>query len=139
MRISYRVSSIALVLVVIGMFLLPNSILVRPIAPTRTLVDGMVSFDPCFTTWEESGWLIRLSVLVWIGTFLYLFVQGLRNRTVPRAVAIVSFLAFVLSLHNRLWRVQNCGSGLGIVVFWVWIMAVVLMCVQHIIQRPVRV
>jgi hypothetical protein len=138
MRISYRISSIVVVLVVLGMFLLPNSLLVRPIAPTRALVDGTVSLDPCFTIWGQSGWLIRLSALVWIGTFLYLLVQGFRNRTVPLAVAIVSLVAFGLSLHNQLWRVQHCDANLGIIVFWVWITAVGLMCVHHILQRLVR-
>ena len=137
MRISYRVSSIAVLLVVVGMFLLPESLMIRPRAPAKAVVEGAVGFDLC-TAWGQSGWLIRLSVLVWIGTFLYLFVEGIRNRTVPRAVAIVSFVAFGLSLHNRLWRVQHCESILGIVAFSVWIMAVGLMCVHHIIQRPVR-
>jgi hypothetical protein len=137
MRISYRVSSIAVLLVFGGMFLLPESSMVRPRAHTRSLVDGSASFDPCFML-EESGWLIRLSVLIWIGTFLYLFVQGFRNRTVPRLVAITSLVAFGLSLHNRFWTVQHCDSNLGIVVFWVWIMAMGLLCVHHIIQRPAR-
>ena len=60
MRISYRISSIAVLLVFVGMFLLPESLMVRPRAPTKALVEGAVSFDPC-TMWEQSGWLIRLS------------------------------------------------------------------------------
>src|ERR1019366_4010030 len=131
MRISYRVSSIAVLLVFGGMFLLPASLIMRP----RTLTMALV--DPC-AMWQQIVWLIRLSALVWFATFLSLFVQGLRNRTVPRVVAIVSFIAFCLGPVNQLWRVQHCEANLGIVVFSVWITVVGVTCVHHIIQRPVR-
>jgi hypothetical protein len=102
-KISYRVTSIAVVLVVVGMIVVPGSLTVRPPALT-TVSDGGISFNPCFGMWEQIGWLIRLSALVWIGTFLPSFVQGLRNRTMPRVAAVVSLIAFGLSLHNQVWR-----------------------------------
>jgi hypothetical protein len=136
-KISYRVTSIAIVLVVVGMIVVPGSMTMRPPAPTRASGDGVVSFDPCLM-WEQLGWLIRLSALVWIGTFLPLFVQGLRNRTMPRVVAVVSLIAFGLSLHNQVWRVQHCGSNVGIGLFAVWVVAVGMMCLHHVFQRPVR-
>ena len=138
MRISYRISSVAVLLVFLGMFLLPESLLVRPRAPTKALVEGTVSFDPCMM-WEQISLLIRLSVLVWLPTFLSLFVQGFRNRTIPRMVAIVSFIAFCVSSFHQFWRVQRCEANLGIFVFSVWVAVVGLACVHHIIQRPDRV
>ena len=82
--------------------------------------------------------LIQFAALVWFATFLSLLVQGIRNRTVPRVVPIVSLIASAPSLRNQLWRTQHCDVNLGIVVSWVWIMAVGLMCFHHLIQRPVR-
>jgi hypothetical protein len=137
MKISYRVTSIAVVLVVVGMIVVPGSMTMRPPTPARISADGSVSFDPC-ASWEQTGWLIRLSALAWIGTFLPLFVQGLRNRTMPRVVAIVSLIAFGLSLHNQLWRVQRCDSNVGIGLGAAWVVAVGLMCLHHVLQRPVR-
>ncbi len=124
-------------LVFIGMIFLPESLMVRPRAPVKAAVEGAVGFDLC-TAWEQIGGLIRLSALIWSATFLYLLVQGLRNRTVPRVIAIISIVASAPSVRNQLWRVQHCQSNLGIALFWVWIMVVGLMCVHHIIQRPVR-
>ena len=138
MRISYRVSSVAVLLVFVGMFLLPESLLVRPRAPAKDVVEGTVGIGPC-TTWEQISGFIRLSALVWLATFLSLFVQGLRNRTVPRMVAIVSLIAFCLGPLDQLGRIQYCEADLGIFIFWVWIAAVALICVHHIIQRPVTV
>jgi hypothetical protein len=54
MRISYRTSSIAVLLVFIGMFLVPESLMVRPRAPTKALADGVVYFDPCIV-WDQMG------------------------------------------------------------------------------------
>lgn len=136
MRISYRVSSISVLLIFAGMFLLPESLMVRPRA-LKSFANGAVSFDPCMM-WARIGWLIRVSAFVWLATFLSLFAQGIRNRTVPRVVAIVSLTAFCLGPFNQLWRIQYCEANLTIVVFSVWIMAVGLMCIHHIIQRPVR-
>ena len=138
MKISYRVPSIAIVPVVVGMIVVPGSLMVRPPTPTtRVLEDGAVSFDPC-SAWEQIGFLTKLSALVWIGTFLPLFIQGLRNRTLPRVVAVVSLIAFALSLRDQLWRVQHCDSHVGIAVFAVWVSTVGLLCLHHIFQRPVR-
>jgi hypothetical protein len=136
-KISYRITSIAVVLVVVGMIVVPESLMVRPPASTTVLGDGGISFNPCFAMSEHAGWLIRLSALVWIGTFLPLFVQGLRKRTMPRWVAVVSAIAFGLSLHNQLWRVQPCGSNVSIGLFALWVVVVGMMCLHHVIQRPV--
>jgi hypothetical protein len=137
MRISYRVTSIAVVLVVVGMFIAPESLMVRPPAPTRALGEGIISFDPC-SMWEQIGWLIRLAALVWIVTFLPLFLRGLWNRTLPRMVAAISLIAFGLSLRNQVWQVEHCESNVGIGMFAAWVIAVGLLCIHHVLQRPVR-
>jgi len=74
-----RITSIGVLLALAATILTPASLFVRPPAPLTVLGAG-VSFDPS-AMWEQIGGLTRLSALIWIGTFLPLFVQGLRNRT----------------------------------------------------------
>jgi uncharacterized membrane protein YhaH (DUF805 family) len=138
MKISYRVASIAVVLAVVLQFIVPESMFVRPRIPTGQNAEGTISFDPCFM-WEQIAWTIRLATFVWLGTFLPLLVQGLRNRTLPRLVAVVSLIAFFLSLQDQPFRVLHCQSNFGISVFLTWVLAVALLCFQHAVQRPVLV
>ena len=89
--------------------------------------------------WEQIGWLIRLSALVWMITFFPLLLRGLWNRSLPRVVAAISLIAFGLSLHNKVSLVEHCYSTAGVGVFAAWVMAVGLLCIHHVLQRPIRV
>jgi len=138
MKISYRTSSIAVIMVFAGMFVVPESLMVRPRIPAGSAIEGGVTFDPCFM-WDQVAWTIRLAFLVWFGTFLPLLVQGLRNRTLPRLMAVVCLIAFGWSLQDQLWRVQHCQSNFGIGVYAVWVATVALMGLHHVLQRPIHV
>lgn len=137
MKISYRTSSVAVVLVFVGMFAIPESLMMRPRISTVPTSD-FVGFDTCFM-WEQIAWTIRLAALVWFGTFLPLLVQGLRNRTLPRLIAVVCLIAFGWNIQSQLWRVQHCQSNFGIGVYAVWVATVALMCFHHVFQRPIHV
>jgi len=133
-KISYRTSSVAVILVIAGSFAVPESLMVRPRISAGSVNEGVITFDPC-SMWEQIGWTIRLAALIWFGTFLPLFVQGLRNRTLPRFLAVVCLIAFGWSLRNQLWRVQHCQSNFGVGVYAVWVATVALMCLHHVLQR----
>lgn len=81
---------------------------------------------------------MRLSVLVWFGSFLVLIVQGLRNRSVPRWVAAVSLIAFGLTTYSKVWREMRCDAPAGIVAFFVWTATVGLMCLHQILRARGR-
>jgi hypothetical protein len=86
----------------------------------------------------ERGSADRLSALVWIVTFFILIVQGLRNRAVSRITALVSLVAFGITLYHELWRVRHCYSTFGIASFCLCTSAVALMCLHHFLHRPVH-
>jgi hypothetical protein len=135
MKISYRTSSILVLLVLLAAILTPESLTMRRPVLTR-LANGDFPMDFCNTT-EYIGWKYRLAAYVWVVTFLIMIVQGLRKRTVFRLTAMVSLVAFGITLHHELWRVQHCYSNFGIASFCFWTWAVALMCLHHFLQRPV--
>jgi len=142
MKISYRVTSFAVLSLFLAQILAPASFFVKPQPSALSSGDGGASFDFC-SAWEQIGWvihlsvlLIRLSALVWMATFLPLFFQGLRNRTLPRAFAVASLIAVGPFMHNRLWWVQRCESSGGVAMFALWVAAVCAASIHHLIQRP---
>jgi hypothetical protein len=135
MKISFRATSILVVLVSLYV-LLPQSLFMRRPVPSVVSEDGSVTFDVC-GMWEQIGWIYGLAALVWIFTFLILILQGLRNRLVSRTTALVSLAAFGTTFYHQLWRVQHCYSLFGIASFCFWTLAVALMCLYHVLRRPV--
>jgi hypothetical protein len=133
MWISYRVASVAGVVVCVGTFAVPESSTVRRGIPIVHNADGTIPFHPCFM-WEQISWTIRLATLVWLVTFVLLLVQGLRNRTLPRAVAVVSLTAFFLTLQDQPFRALHYRSNFGIAVFTTWVLAVALLSFLHAVS-----
>jgi hypothetical protein len=136
MRISYRaVSSLvvtALVLISAIGFLFDKS----PVSvPTTVSGTGIVQFDPCMML-DQIPASVRLDTFVWCGSFLALLVQGMRNRSAPRWLALVCLVALGPIVSQEYWRLQHCYTKLGTGIFWIWISAVSLMCLHQILQRP---
>jgi len=134
MPISYRSTSIAVVLFFVAMWAVPESLTMRPRPTSGYLGQDVVTFDPCMM-WEQIDWQVRLATLVWFGTALAMFIRGLRNRTVPRAVALVSLLALVPVVHHDLWRMNLCESRVGVGMHVACVAAVLLMTLQHLVGR----
>jgi len=139
MRLSYRTTT-ALALTTFVLLLSGESLFnpSRVPVPEAAAEVGVVRSDPCMM-WEQIPATVRLSAFVWFGSFLVLLVQGLRNRPVPRWLAIVCLIALVPSVNHELWRVQRCYTTLNAVAFWIWISAVAVMCLHQVVQRPLRV
>jgi hypothetical protein len=134
MKISYRITSVVVLVVTAGLFAVPDSLTVRPSVPSTGPEHRASAFDPC-SMWIQMGLLVQLVALVWIGTLLSLWVQGLRNRTLPRIVAIVSLVALGFKVRNEAWRAP-CYSNTAIGLSAIWVTAVALMCLHHLLQRP---
>ena len=130
MRVSYRWSS-GLVIVAYGLSLVSDSLF--GMAKPAKLGLG---WDPC-SSWEQSRLLFTLSKLICTIAVPTMLVQGLRNRAAPRWLAILAFPAVFLVSQHWLWRVQSCYSTAGTTGFWVDVSALCIMCLHHIIQRPV--
>ena len=101
MRISYRVTSVGILVVSATVFLMHGS---RPVSAT--------GFDSCAMVETQTGWLVLLSAFVWIVTFLPLLVQGLRNRTLPRLIGEQQ-AAMLLYTGRRLTGEEALAIGLA--------------------------
>jgi hypothetical protein len=137
MKINYRTTAILVLLVLLAAILTPGSLTMRRPVLTSITADGSVHVDLCDMV-EQIAWKYRLSALVWIVTFFILIVQGLRNRAVSRITALVSLVAFGITLYHELWRVRHCYSTFGIASFCLCTSAVALMCLHHFLHRPVH-
>lgn len=140
MKVSYRVTSSVFVIsyvLVIASQLLVNGLRGHESATVDEV--GVAQFDPC-TMWEQMPATVVLSSIVWFVSFVILLVQGLRNRSAPRWLAITCLVALGPTVnHNLSWRLQHCYTKVGRVGFWICVSAVGLMCLHQILQRPVLV
>lgn len=133
MKTSYRVSSGAVLLVLV--VLIANKLLFHE--QISALGDtAVISLHS-----DYRGHLVPVvafSILVWLGSFFILMMQGLRNRTVPRSVATVSLVAFAAWIIPLLRRVilAHSYTPSGIALLFIWVLAVVLMCVHQIVRGP---
>jgi hypothetical protein len=128
--ISYRWTSGAVLFwfalqIAVGM-LFPNS-LRKPASE--------VTWDPC-SMWSQMPLTEKLPNEVWFVTFAILLVQGLRNRPVPWALALVSLIALGFVIRNLWWWESRCDSPQGIVSSGVWFATVAVMCLHQMLQRP---
>ncbi|HEY6392551.1 MAG TPA: hypothetical protein VIX89_14810 [Bryobacteraceae bacterium] len=135
MKVSYRAMGVMVLAVFLAEILTPEHLLTRPLPAGLSLPPGGVSFDLC-AAWEQIGWICRLSSLVWIVTFIMILVQGLRNRTVGPAIALVSLTTLAITTYYQRWHFQHCYSNIGIASVVLWVSAVSLMCIQQALQRP---
>src|SRR5262249_60902489 len=105
MRVSYRMTSGAVLSVYIagiiyGIFFSQKS------RPTETAAaDGTVAFDRCGMMWEQMSPTKQLAALVCGPSILGLFIQGLRNRPVPRWVAVAGLTSLAVTLWYDKWRI----------------------------------
>lgn len=139
MRFSYRMTSalfIAAYVIFVASGLLFNPSL-KPAIQTNLDVN-VFQLDLC-TMWEQVPAALRISTLLCFGSLLVLLIQGMRNRSVPRWLAIACLITLIPTVNHELWRVQQCYTTLSKVGFWVCISATVLMCFHQMFQRPDRV
>jgi hypothetical protein len=104
----------------------------------QTKVSAAVGWDPC-RMWEQMGAVVRLSALIWFGSFLVLVVKGIRNRSAPRSLSAVGLIAFGVVTKRALWREMNCDTHAGITAFFIWTAAVGVMYLHQLVQsQPKR-
>ena len=134
---SYRWSSglviVACVLVFAIEFLLGGAR--APAANTGS--SDSVGWDPC-SVWEQMPATVRLAGLVCVVALPAMFIQGLRNRSVPWWLAAAGLAALVPAVHHQLWFARGCYSSRGMAGFWICNCTLALICLHHIIQRPQR-
>jgi hypothetical protein len=95
----------------------------------QTKVSAAVGWDP----------VVRLSALIWFGSFLVLVVKGIRNRSAPRSLSAVGLIAFGVVTKRALWREMNCDTHAGITAFFIWTAAVGVMYLHQLVQsQPKR-
>jgi hypothetical protein len=130
MRISYRMTSSAVVAVYVAGII--YSVLFSQTArPTETAAtDGAVSFDLC-NMWEQMSAMKQIGALLWGTSFMVLLVQGLRNRPVRRWVTVVGLVSLGVTLWYDRWRVENCWTGFTFVAM----AAVIAMYVHQLLPR----
>ena len=82
MRISYRIGTGAALL----SFAVSLAIGMLSHKPPQRVTSLTIAWDPCTMMRGQISAAVRVSALLWLGSFLVLIVQGLRNRSVPRWV-----------------------------------------------------
>src|SRR5690242_20633109 len=112
MRFGYRITSIAVLLVIAMTLSVPRSVVVRTPMDATVSSAGDVYFDPC-SMWEQIAVSVRIATLAWVATFLALLIQGLRNRTLPRFVPLIGVAGFVWSIRGQWWELSHCESNTG--------------------------
>ena len=140
MKISYRVTSGSVLIVFILIEAIELLFQKSPEPKTASTVGEavVVGWNPCMMG-EQLSPIVRLSYLVWFGTFVVVIVQGLRNRPVARWLSIVSLIALGITVNHVRWEWIHCYIRPSLTTFLVWVFAVTLMCVHQIVQRPVHV
>ena len=124
MKIPYRLTSSAalgaLALSIVASFL--------PRAPRAA------GFDLCSTLDDQFETMPKLVALVWLGAYVVFTVQGLRNRSGPRWLAIAGVPALFLSIESHWWRTSNCSSSGSVAILFLWAGIVSLMFLHHAVQ-----
>ena len=125
MKISYRLTSGA------ALGVLALSIVASFVAPAPRAA----GFDLCDLLEPQWGPTIpKLATLVWLGAYVVFTVQGLRNRSGPRWLAIACVPALVLTLVKESERARSfCYTGTPIGLF-IWFSAVMIMFLHHAFQ-----
>jgi hypothetical protein len=136
MKISYRLTSGA----ALGALALPMVSAFLPSPPPRHLPmpvgTGEVGFDLCHV-WVQLDPMCKLLVWVWFGAYVVFAVQGLRNRSGPRWLAIAGLPALFLWIQSDWWRISaGCYSTGSVILMFVWAGTVSLMFLHHAIARP---
>jgi len=96
-----------------------------------------VGWDPCSAVDDQWETMPKLVTLVWLGAATVFTIQGLRNRSGPRWLAIAGVLALFSSI-KRDWRISaGCYSSGSVAMFFLWAGIVGLMFLHHAVQSHV--
>jgi hypothetical protein len=126
-KISYRMLSAVVLVVLVAVIFVPTD------SPIPLPVDGGPAFDPC-TMWVTVHWTYRLPRALWLVTFAIVMVQGLRNRTTSRTIALVSLASLGVTIHYEWWEVSRCSSRFGVASFIFCTSTIALLCLLHLFQ-----
>ena len=141
MRVNYRASAGA-VIVVFLILVATRSLFNNAGQPAAVaLVNGASAVQFCADRWDLSM-LGQSAVAVWFVTFPILMTQGLRNRSVPRWLSIPSLIAFTFLMYGELVMklASDCPyTRSSIFRASILVLAVCVMCLHQIFQRPIRV
>jgi hypothetical protein len=140
MKVSYRASAGAVVVVLV-LLAATRSLSVEWAQPAPvSTIDGasVIAFNPCWPLHLTP--LAKVAVVVWLGSFVILMTQGLRNRSVPRWLSITSVIAFAFLVYREVvWRqATECYTRLFALRGSLFVLAVGLMCLHQILQRPIQ-
>jgi len=127
-RISYRWSSGTAVLAIAMLSVIPPN-------PTEVFSGSGIHWDPC-SMWEQMPQSARLATLVLFSAALAFLVQGFRNRSAPRWLAVAGLIALPIAVQHRMWWIVSCYGPQARVWYSAAAGAVGLMFLHHIIQRP---
>jgi hypothetical protein len=86
--------------------------------------------------WEQIPQTFQVASLVLFAATLAFLIQGFRNRSAPRLLAVAGLIALPIAVQHRLWRILACYGQPARVWYFVEVGAVAMMFLHHIIQRP---
>ena len=108
MNVSYRATTSLVVIVYVIATL--DSVLFPMATPPMAVSDNSVTFDLCGARWVvQRSAIERLAALASGASLVFVFIQGLRNRSTPRWVPIVALGSVGVMLGYESVQIRNCG------------------------------
>jgi hypothetical protein len=81
------------------------------------------------STITAAGFFIAFPLLV------VTLLKGIRGRTVPLLVPAVALLALTVTAASLFERITHCQTIPELITFFLWMAALALMCLHHLVQR----
>jgi hypothetical protein len=86
--------------------------------------------------WEQMPQSVRLATLALFLTAPVFLINGFRNASAPRWLAIAGLIALPITVNHRLWWVLSCYGPQARVWYFVEAGVIAIMFLHHIVQRP---
>jgi hypothetical protein len=138
LRVSYRVTGVLVIATYLATLGIEHFYEThRTFTSRNDLPPLTMHFDPCTMRGETSPF-IKGMILIWLGSFSAILVQGLRNLGARMYLPIVCILAYLPILRDAFPWVRDCYTLLGLIDFLACVGSVCLMCAHHLVQRPIK-
>lgn len=105
----------------------------RGLIPGAAAPDGSITFDLCRMS-EHSGNIGQIIRIVWFVILVALLLPRLRNRPLPKLVAILGLICFLPTIYERKWYLLNCMTAVGAVLFRLWTLVITFSFLRHILH-----
>lgn len=139
MRIPYRFTSAIAATACFALILadlLPKPPQLAPAPKVTVTSPNAISFNPCMM-WPQIGPVERLVGAILMGAFVLFVVQGFRNRSPRRWIALAGVAGLPIFIsYNGWWIRAVCFGRIHLWTLGAWSLTTMAMFLHHAIVRP---